>query len=81
MLLTGLPIGDGTPPVFDSDFLENIFEVELHRIQTDLEDDGNFPIGLAGCDPAENFFFAFAQQGGRLRRSFGFPCRSAPHVT
>ena len=26
MLLAGLPVGDGTPAVFDPDFLENIFE-------------------------------------------------------
>lgn len=81
MLLTGLPVGDGAPPVFDPDFLENIFEVELHGIQTNFENDGNFPIGLACRDPAENLLFPFAQEDARLRRSLGFPCRSAPHVT
>ena len=80
MLLTGLPVGNGTPPVFHSDLLEDILEVKLHGIKADFENDGNFPVGLARRDPAENLFFPFAQYCGRLSRSLRGPRRGAPHV-
>lgn len=73
MLLAGLPVGDGTPAVFDPDFLENIFEVELHRIQTNFEDNRNFPVGLARRDPTEDLFFPFTQQNCRMSRSLRLP--------
>ena len=52
MLLAILPIGNGAPPVFDTDLLEDILEMKFYRVQTDFEDDRNFPIGFTRRHPA-----------------------------
>ena len=81
MLLTGLPVGNGAPAVFDADFLENIFEMKFDRVQTDFEDNRDFPVRFACRHPAENFFFPFAEQGGGLDRPDRAPGRFAAHIT
>ena len=59
-MLACLPVGNGAPSIFNTDFLKNIFEMKFNRVQTHIEDDGNFPIRLASGDPPENFLFPFA---------------------
>lgn len=60
-----LPLRNRCPPVFyAAQFLVDILEMELDRIETDMKNHGDFPVGLSFRDPAHDFFFPIREGQG-----------------